>query len=69
MAANGLCLMWGRCRFFSIIAAAFCGAMVLGDTVLLGAIAMEDMDLVISPKLQRIEVNPDSPNFAQAIVM
>ena len=46
----------------------FCGAMVLGDTVLLGAIAMEDMDLVISPKHQRIEVNPDSPNFAQAIV-
>ena len=47
----------------------FCGAMVLGDTVLLGAIAMEDMDLVISAKNQRIEVNPDSPNFAQAIVM
>jgi clan AA aspartic protease len=47
----------------------FCGAMVMGDTVLLGAIAMEDMDLVISPKLQRIEVNPDSPNIAQAIVM
>jgi len=46
----------------------FCGAMVLGDTVLLGAIAMDDMDLVISPKHQRIEVNPDSPNFAQAIV-
>jgi clan AA aspartic protease len=47
----------------------FCGAMVMGDTVLLGAIAMEDMDLVFSPKHQRIEVNPDSPNFAQAIVM
>ena len=41
----------------------------MGDTVLLGAIAMEDMDLVISPKHQRIEVNPDSPNIAQAIVM
>ena len=47
----------------------FCGAMVLGDTVLLGSIAMVDMDLVISPKHQHIEVNPDSPNFAQAIVM
>lgn len=47
----------------------FCGAMVMGNTVLLGAIAMEDMDLVISPKHQRVEVNPDSPNFAQAIVM
>jgi hypothetical protein len=47
----------------------FCGAMVMGDTVLLGAIAIEDMDLVISPKHQSIEVNPDSPNIAQAIVM
>ena len=47
----------------------FCGAMVLGDTVLLGAIAMEDMDLVISPKKQSIEVNPDSPNIAQAVAM
>jgi hypothetical protein len=46
----------------------FCGAMVLGDSVLLGAIAMEDMDLVILPKSQTIDVNPDSPNFAQAIV-
>jgi hypothetical protein len=41
--------------------------MGLIDTVLLGAIAMEDMDLVISSKAQRIEVNPDSPNFAQAM--
>ena len=41
------------------------------DAVLAGVIAwvpMEDMDLVISPKNQRIEVNPDSPNFAQATV-
>jgi hypothetical protein len=43
--------------------------MVMSNTVLLGAIAMEDMDLVISPKAQRIEVNPDSPNIAQAIAM
>ncbi len=47
----------------------FCGAMVMGDTVLLGAIAMEDMDLVISPKNQRIEVNPDSPNIPSAVAM
>ena len=47
----------------------FCGAMVLGDAVLLGAIAMEDLDLVISPQHRRIEVNPDSPNLAQAMVM
>jgi clan AA aspartic protease len=47
----------------------FCGAMVMGDTVLLGAIAMEDMDLVISPKSQKIEVNPDSPNIPSAVAM
>jgi hypothetical protein len=29
---------------------------------------MEDMDLVISPKTQRVEANPESPNMAQAIV-
>jgi clan AA aspartic protease len=46
----------------------YAGALILGDTVLLGAIAMEDMDLVISPKSQRIEVNPDNPNFASMIV-
>jgi clan AA aspartic protease len=47
----------------------FCGAMVMGDMVLLGAIAMEDMDLVISPKQQRVEVNPNSPNFPSVLVM
>jgi len=30
---------------------------------------MEDLDLVISPQHRRIEVNPDSPNLAQAMVM
>lgn len=47
----------------------FCGAMVMGDTVLLGAIAMEDMDLVISPTKQKIEVNPASPNIPSAVAM
>jgi clan AA aspartic protease len=47
----------------------FCGAMVMGDTVHLGAIAMEDMDLVISPTKQRIEVNPASPNIPSAVAM
>ena len=59
----------GPLQVFFVNRSSFCGAMVLGDTVLLGAIAMEDMDLVISSKHQRIEVNPDSPNFAQAMVM
>jgi clan AA aspartic protease len=47
----------------------FCGAMVMGESVLLGAIAMEDMDLVISPTRQKIEVNPASPNIPSAVAM
>ena len=46
----------------------FTGALVLGDTVLLGAIPMEDMDLVISPSRQTVEVNPKSPNIPSAVV-
>jgi len=44
------------------------GALVMGDQVLLGAIAMEDMDLVVSPKDRRIDVNPASPNIACSTV-
>ena len=40
------------------------GALVLGDQVLLGSIAMADLDLVIEPSRQRVSVNPASPNFA-----
>lgn len=46
----------------------FGGALVSGDQVLLGAIAMEDMDLVVSPKDRRIDVNPASPNIACSTV-
>jgi clan AA aspartic protease len=42
----------------------FSGALVLGDRVLLGAIPMEDMDLVILPRDRRVDVNPQSPNIA-----
>jgi clan AA aspartic protease len=45
----------------------FVGAVVLGDQVLLGAIPMEDMDLVVTPKDRRIDVNPASPNVAHAL--
>ena len=41
----------------------FTGAMVLGNEVLLGAIPMEDMDLVLRPQLQSLDVNPESPNI------
>jgi clan AA aspartic protease len=46
----------------------FTGALVLGDEVLLGAIPMEDMDLVILPRTQTLDVNPGSPNFATSVV-
>jgi clan AA aspartic protease len=45
---------------------AYVGAVVMGDEVLLGAIPMEDMDLVLSPHKRTIDVNPENPNFAAA---
>jgi hypothetical protein len=45
----------------------FGGAIVMGNEVLLGAIPMEDMDLVVSPKSRMVDVNPDSPNIACSI--
>lgn len=45
------------------------GALVLGDQVLLGAIPMEDMDLVVSPKDRRVDVNPQNPNYACSTIM
>ena len=46
----------------------FTGALVLGDTVLLGAIPMEDMDLVVHPALLKVSVNPANPNFPSSTV-
>ena len=46
----------------------FTGALVMGDTVLLGAVPLEDMDLVINPRLQIVTVNPASPNIPTAVV-
>ena len=43
------------------------GALVLGDGVLLGAIPMEDMDLVINPATQCITANPASPNIPTSV--
>jgi len=48
----------------------FCyvGALVMGDEVLLGAVPMEDMDLVLIPALRKVTVNPASPNIPHARV-
>jgi clan AA aspartic protease len=45
----------------------FAGALVMGDQTLLGAIPMEDMDLVIIPKTRTLDVNPNSPNISTSI--
>jgi clan AA aspartic protease len=46
----------------------FVGALVLGDEVLLGAVPMEDMDIIVAPAHKKVVVNPDSPNFPHALV-
>jgi clan AA aspartic protease len=46
----------------------FTGALVIGESVLMGAVPMEDMDLVVSPSAQTIIVNPKSPNIPSALV-
>jgi clan AA aspartic protease len=46
----------------------YVGAVVLGDEVLLGAVPMEDMDLVVIPSERRVAVNPLNPNFAAGLV-
>ena len=43
------------------------GALVLDDEPLLGAIPMEDMDLVLSPARQSLTVNPANPNIAVSV--
>jgi len=46
----------------------FTGALVIGESVLLGAVPMEDMDLVVEPSRQTVTVNPKSPNIPSAVV-
>ena len=45
----------------------FTGALVMGNEPLLGAIPMEDMELVIDPSRQSVDVNPQSPNVPQSL--
>lgn len=46
----------------------FTGALVLRGETLLGAVPMEDLDVLIDMARQRLIVNPDSPNIAVAPV-
>jgi clan AA aspartic protease len=45
----------------------FTGALVMGDLPLMGAIPMEDMDLIVIPKTQTLAVNPDNPNIGVSV--
>jgi len=37
----------------------FTGAMVLGDEPLLGAVPMEDLDVILHPATRKLVVNPE----------
>lgn len=44
----------------------YTGALVMGEQPLLGAIPMEDMDLVVVPQTRQLIVNPASPDAARS---
>ena len=46
----------------------FTGAFVLGEGVLLGSIPLDDMDLVVNSRLEKVTVNPASPDIPSTIV-
>jgi len=46
----------------------YVGALVFGNEVLLGAVPMEDMDLIVSPSTRSLTFNPESPNYPHALV-
>lgn len=46
----------------------YTGALVLGDEVLLGAVPMEDMDLVVIPSQRKVVPNPKNPNIPASVV-
>ena len=46
----------------------FTGAIVIGDQVLVGAIPMEELDLVVVPRTGTLDINPASPDRASSIV-
>ena len=46
-----------------------CGALVLGKEVLLGAIPIEDMDLIVEPARLKGSGNPQAPNIPMSVAM
>jgi len=45
------------------------GALVVGEQALLGAIPMEDLDVLIDPARQMLTPNPANPNIAASVAM
>ncbi|MDD5675819.1 MAG: clan AA aspartic protease [Chitinivibrionales bacterium] len=45
----------------------FTGALILGNEALLGATALEDLDVLISPIERKLIINPESPNIAHCL--
>jgi clan AA aspartic protease len=45
------------------------GALVLGNEPLLGAIPIDDMDLVVHPSRHQLTVNPANPNVPMGLAM
>ena len=43
----------------------FGGAFVLGEEVRVGAIALLDLDLIVTPALETVTVHPESPHIAR----
>lgn len=46
----------------------FSGALVLGNQCLLGAIPMEDMDIMVHPSRQCVIANPQHPNIPASVI-
>ncbi len=63
-----LCPYVGPVRISFKNRAGFVGAVVFGEEVLLGAIPMEDLDLVVVPSRLTIDVNPNYPNIPSSPV-
>ena len=53
--------MWDRLSVKFDNRGCFTGALVLGDRVLLGAVPMEDMDVLVCPAMRKLIVNPRQP--------
>ena len=47
----------------------FGGALVLGNEVLVGAIALQDLDLIVAPALETVTVHPESPHIARGFAL